>query len=66
MGLTLSKEQLGEAAARVKAAGLEDKVSFQFCDYRDFKCGEHGTLQVACFGHQYTQPALEPSMQRLS
>ncbi len=34
-GLTLSKEQLAEANLRVKAAGLEDKVSLLFCDYRD-------------------------------
>jgi cyclopropane-fatty-acyl-phospholipid synthase len=34
-GLTLSKEQLAEANARVKAAGLEDKVTLLFCDYRD-------------------------------
>jgi cyclopropane fatty-acyl-phospholipid synthase-like methyltransferase len=34
-GLTLSKEQLAEANARVKAAGLEDKITLLFCDYRD-------------------------------
>lgn len=34
-GLTLSKEQLAEARARVKAAGLEDKINFMLCDYRD-------------------------------
>lgn len=35
-GLTLSKEQLAEATARVAAAGLSDKVTLLFCDYR---CG---------------------------
>ena len=34
-GLTLSKEQLAEATARVKAAGLGDRVTLLFCDYRD-------------------------------
>lgn len=33
-GLTLSKEQLAEATARVSAAGLSDKVTLLFCDYR--------------------------------
>jgi cyclopropane fatty-acyl-phospholipid synthase-like methyltransferase len=33
-GLTLSKEQLAEATARVAAAGLSDKVTLLFCDYR--------------------------------
>ena len=34
-GLTISKEQLSEATARVKALGLEEKVNLIFCDYRD-------------------------------
>jgi len=34
-GLTLSKEQLAEATARVKAAGLQDQITLLFCDYRD-------------------------------
>lgn len=34
-GLTLSKEQLAEATARVKAAGLQDKITLLYCDYRD-------------------------------
>eukprot|EP00775_Hariotina_reticulata_P004736 gene4736-4986_t len=34
-GLTLSKEQLAEATARVAAAGLSDKITLLFCDYRD-------------------------------
>lgn len=32
--MTLSKEQLAEATARVAAAGLSDKVTLLFCDYR--------------------------------
>lgn len=34
-GLTLSKEQLAEASARVAAAGLGGRVTLLFCDYRD-------------------------------
>jgi cyclopropane-fatty-acyl-phospholipid synthase len=33
-GLTLSKEQLAEAAARVEAAGLSDRITLLLCDYR--------------------------------
>lgn len=47
-GLTLSKEQLAEGTARVKAAGLEDKVRLLFCDYRD--CPELGSYDrvISC------------------
>ena len=31
----MSAEQLAEAQARVTAAGLDDKVTLLFCDYRD-------------------------------
>lgn len=31
----MSKEQLAEATARVKAAGLADRVTLMFCDYRE-------------------------------
>ena len=34
-GITVSKAQLEEAGARVKAAGLRDAVTLLFCDYRD-------------------------------
>ncbi|WP_122667164.1 C17 cyclopropane fatty acid synthase CfaB [Pseudomonas viridiflava] len=34
-GITLSREQLKLARARVKAEGLEDKVELQLLDYRD-------------------------------
>ena len=33
-GITVSKEQLAEAKARVKAAGLSDRITLMFCDYR--------------------------------
>lgn len=35
--ITVSREQLALAKERVKAAGLEDRVSIEFCDYRDVK-----------------------------
>lgn len=35
--ITLSEEQLKEARARAKAAGLEGQVSFEFIDYRDVR-----------------------------
>lgn len=34
-GITLSKAQLKEAQQRVKAAGLDGRISLLFCDYRD-------------------------------
>lgn len=43
-GITVSKEQLAEAAARVKAAGLEDRITFMFCDYRDCPGGTMSLL----------------------
>lgn len=33
-GVTISREQLTEAKARVKAEGLEHLVDLRFCDYR--------------------------------
>lgn len=34
-GITVSMEQLVEALARVKEAGLQDRISLIFCDYRE-------------------------------
>lgn len=47
-GLTLSKEQLTEATARVRIAGLADRVTLLLCDYRD--CPRLGTYDrvVSC------------------
>ncbi|MCB0324051.1 MAG: DUF1365 family protein [Bdellovibrionales bacterium] len=36
-GITLSKEQLEWATARVKEAGLSDRVEVRLCDYRDLQ-----------------------------
>ncbi len=58
-GLTLSKEQLAEASARVKAAGLEDQVTLLFCDYRDCQGGGHGRRGASSSG---TVHALTPSL----
>ncbi|KAG1678525.1 hypothetical protein FOA52_014559 [Chlamydomonas sp. UWO 241] len=60
-GLTISKEQLAEATARVKAAGLEDRVHLMFCDYRD--CPGEGTYDkvvsiemIEAVGHEHLVP----------
>jgi len=60
-GLTLSKEQLAEATARVKAAGLEEQVTLLFCDYRD--CPGAGTYDkvvsiemIEAVGHEHLKP----------
>eukprot|EP00879_Flechtneria_rotunda_P033158 GHRR01036696.1.p1 GENE.GHRR01036696.1~~GHRR01036696.1.p1 ORF type:complete len:424 (+),score=170.94 GHRR01036696.1:203-1474(+) len=57
-GLTLSKEQLAEAAARVAAAGLSNKVTLLLCDYRD--CPGLGTYDkvvsiemIEAVGHEH-------------
>lgn len=34
-GITISNEQLAFARDRIERAGLQDKVDFKFCDYRD-------------------------------
>ena len=47
-GVTLSKEQLKEAQQRVKAAGLEEKVTLVFCDYRDLPADEAFDKVVSC------------------
>jgi cyclopropane-fatty-acyl-phospholipid synthase len=36
-GVTISREQLEFARARLEKAGLADRVDLQFCDYRDIK-----------------------------
>ncbi|KAL4856846.1 Tuberculostearic acid methyltransferase UfaA1 [Chlorella vulgaris] len=59
-GITVSKEQLAEATARVKVAGLSDRVTLLFCDYRE--CPGAGTYDkvVSCemieaVGHEHMQ-----------
>lgn len=48
-GLTLSKAQLAEATARVAAAGLSDKVTLLFCDYR-WACCLCVPIHLQCHG----------------
>ncbi|PNH10244.1 Cyclopropane-fatty-acyl-phospholipid synthase [Tetrabaena socialis] len=63
-GITISKEQLAEANERVAAAGLQDRITLLFCDYRDTPA----TLGAASFdvvvsvemieavGHEHLRP----------
>ncbi len=46
MGLTVSKQQLEEAVARVKAADLSDNITLLFCDYRH--CSHLGPFDKVC------------------
>lgn len=54
--ITLSKEQLAEATARVQAAGLSDRISFRLEDYRDTQGQYDGIASIEMFeavGEQY-------------
>ena len=51
-GLTVSKQQLEEAVARVKAADLSDRITLLFCDYRE--CSDLGP-----FDKVHTLPSLD-------
>lgn len=42
LGVTLSEAQLHEGQARVRAAGLEDRVALELRDYRDVLAGGEG------------------------
>jgi cyclopropane-fatty-acyl-phospholipid synthase len=58
IGLTLSKEQLEEANARVKAAHLEHLVTLMFCDYRQAPGAGTYDRVISCemieaVGHEY-------------
>jgi cyclopropane-fatty-acyl-phospholipid synthase len=50
-GITLSKEQLVEAQARVRAEGLEDRVSFELMDYRALRRRFDRIVSVGMFEH---------------
>jgi cyclopropane-fatty-acyl-phospholipid synthase len=47
-GVTLSMEQLKEAQQRVKAAGLGDRITLLFCDYRDVQGAGGFDKVVSC------------------
>jgi len=54
--ITISEKQLKLARERVSAAGLEDKVSIEFCDYRDVKGSFDRVVSIEMLeavGHEY-------------
>ncbi|MDI9350124.1 MAG: cyclopropane-fatty-acyl-phospholipid synthase family protein [Candidatus Symbiobacter sp.] len=51
LGVTLSSEQLALATARVKAAGLGDRVRFELRDYRDLTEKFDRIVSVGMFEH---------------
>lgn len=54
--ITISQEQLKLARERVKEAGLADKVSIEFCDYRDVKGSFDRVVSIEMLeavGHEY-------------
>ncbi|MEZ5778828.1 MAG: cyclopropane-fatty-acyl-phospholipid synthase family protein [Paracoccaceae bacterium] len=51
LGVTLSEEQHAYATARVKAAGLEDRVSFRLADYREISGRFDRIVSVGMFEH---------------
>ncbi|HWD28494.1 MAG TPA: cyclopropane-fatty-acyl-phospholipid synthase family protein [Rhizomicrobium sp.] len=50
-GITLSKEQLGEARSRAAAEGLADRVSFELLDYRALDRKFDRIVSVGMFEH---------------
>ena len=49
-GLTVSKQQLEEGVARVKAAGLSDSIRLLFCDYREGQAlGQFDKVRSPCW-----------------
>ncbi|KAL3690419.1 hypothetical protein R1sor_016728 [Riccia sorocarpa] len=57
-GITLSVEQLNLATARVKDAGLEDRITFKLCDYRELPDKHKYNRIISCemvenVGHEY-------------
>jgi cyclopropane-fatty-acyl-phospholipid synthase len=53
---TISREQHGLAAERIRAAGLQDRIELLLCDYRDLQ-GTYDKLvsveMIEAVGHQY-------------
>lgn len=59
-GITLSEEQLKFAEKRVKEAGLQDKIKFQLCDYRQLPSTKKYDRIISCemleaVGHEYME-----------
>jgi cyclopropane-fatty-acyl-phospholipid synthase len=55
-GITLSKEQLAMAEERVRKLGLQDKIEFRLCDYRNME-GRYDRIvsieMLEAVGHEY-------------
>ncbi|KAJ0963682.1 hypothetical protein J5N97_028804 [Dioscorea zingiberensis] len=59
-GITLSEEQLHYAQRRVKDAGLEDRIKFLLCDYRQLPRSHKYDRIISCemiegVGHEYME-----------
>lgn len=59
-GITLSEEQLRYAEKKVKEAGLEDRIRFQLCDYRQLPGSYKYDRIISCemieaVGHEYME-----------
>ncbi|WP_308389262.1 cyclopropane-fatty-acyl-phospholipid synthase family protein [Acidithiobacillus sp. AMEEHan] len=48
-GITLSREQLRYAEARIRNAGLSERVELEYCDYRDVKGLYDGIVSIEMF-----------------
>ncbi|CAH2052923.1 unnamed protein product [Thlaspi arvense] len=59
-GITLSSEQLKYAEAKVKEAGLEDRITFKICDYRQLSGAKKYDRIITCemmehVGHEFME-----------
>ncbi|CAH2052921.1 unnamed protein product [Thlaspi arvense] len=59
-GITLSIEQLKYAQAKVKEAGLEDRITFKLCDYRQLSDAHKYDRIISCemleaVGHEFME-----------
>ncbi|KAL5990383.1 hypothetical protein ACLOJK_011283 [Asimina triloba] len=59
-GITLSEKQLKYAQQRVKEAGLEDRIKFLLCDYRQLPSSQKFDRIISCgmleaVGHEYME-----------
>ncbi|CAL5079938.1 unnamed protein product [Urochloa decumbens] len=57
-GITLSEEQLKYSKRKVKEAGLEDRITFLLCDYRQIPASQKFDRIISCemiehVGHEY-------------
>ncbi len=51
LGVTLSQEQLAVARRRAQALGVEDRIRFELCDYRDVSGPFDRIVSVGMFEH---------------